>query len=92
MDPMSQLGEIEDMLEIEAKWILENAFEGSVSDQTLVDPLHPREAIEVNSKARFNDVDKRPNVYITPYPTKKIDDEAKVFLKSRDYQGIRRDL
>jgi len=89
MDPMTQLGEIEDMLEQEARWILENAFEKPVSNQEIEDPLHPREVTELSTNPKFCKIDERPRVYVTPYPEKSINEDAKVFLKSRDFQELR---
>ena len=93
MDPTNRdkgdLDEIEDMLEKEARWILENAFEQSISDQKFEDPMHPREFIEDNTVEKWSkgDHDKAP-VFCTPYPDKRLDDDAKVFIRSREFQGF----
>merc|ERR1712050_91748 len=89
MDPMTELGEIEDQLEVEARWILENAFEKSTSVQLIEDPLHPREQIEMTKNKKWEKKDDRPKHFVSPYPEKKIDEDAKVFLKTRDYQDLR---
>ena len=87
MDPMTQMAEIEDLLEIEAKWILDNAFEKSITDQQLQDPLEPRSIQIADRNPKFDKRDNEAPVFVTPYPEKKIDEEARVFLKTKDYIG-----
>jgi hypothetical protein len=88
---------IENELELEARWILENAFNSSISNQEFEDPMYRQEVKQLpewKKKPRDGEEpepepEKMPTVYASPYPKKRIDDAAKVFLKYKDYEGLR---